>query len=49
MADEAASAVSGGMLVILGIVVAAGLGFFFLHGNAKAPSAPSISITVPNQ
>ena len=50
MADGDSSATSGGLLVILGIVVAVALGYFIFNGNlggASAPSAPSVSVNLP--
>jgi hypothetical protein len=47
MADEAGSAMSGGLLVILGILVAVGLGIFFFGGKMGGGSGPSVSVSVP--
>ena len=48
MADD--SAASGGLLVVLGIVVAVGLGIFFFRGDhhISTPSAPSVNVEVPS-
>ena len=46
--SESNSAASGGILVILGIVVAAGLAIYFWGGRGvDAPSAPDVNINVP--
>lgn len=46
MADNSSSAMSGGLLVILGIIVALALGYFFYHGRMN--DTATISVTVPN-
>lgn len=49
MAEDAGAAMSGGLLVVLGILVAVGLGILFYSGKigGAAPSGPSVSVTLP--
>lgn len=51
MADEGASAMSGGLLVILGIMVAVGLIYFVFMNGGDAPKVdgPDVSISVPKE
>lgn len=47
MADNSAT---GGMLVILGIVVAIGLGIFFFRGDLPGHSSgPSVNVELPSK
>lgn len=47
--SQESSAISGGMLVVLGILVAAGLGYFFYQNyGGSAPSETNISVTTPD-
>ena len=44
MATNTDSAASGGLLVVLGIIVALGAVYFFAHGGTSGPKGPDISI-----
>ncbi len=48
MANSENSALSGGMLVVLGIIVALGIGFFFWQYKGAEPAgSTNISVTTP--